>query len=114
MRWFLSVNGEECTDPGPVDAALVQDLATGVSYDLVRPISIVGICHQFGEGNLLDAGVYNIELMSAPCEATNELNTNVPGPADATTGYNSVSRFIVEELPASRHNCTAQIVEPTI
>ena len=106
MRWFLTVNGEECSNPGPIDASLVYQLNPTVnSINLVRPASIVGICREFG-GKALSKGAYGVALMVKPCQENQDLPLEVPNPSDARTGYNSVSRFIVEEIPESEtDNC---------
>lgn len=115
MRWFLTVNGEECSDPGPIDAALVQDLTEirfPPNYDLFRPASIVGICRGYGGSNL-SPGDYTVELMVGPCVAAEGDATAVPVPADTMTGYNSVSRIIIEEIPDSPSFCERAIVTPS-
>lgn len=115
MRWFLTLNGQECADPGPIDIALAQNFpGTTITYDLTRPASIVGICRGIEGGALLaPLGDYSVELMVGPCARTDMGNgAVVPEPAHTTTGYNSVSRFVVEEIPDSRHDCNAQILLP--
>ena len=95
MRWYITINGEECVDPGPIDAAIRQDLAIGfltVQFDLRRPGTVAGICRGTTEGNLMPSGTYTIGLTVSNCEA-------FVGSFDTLTGYNSVSRFIIEELP---------------
>ena len=104
MRWFLTLDGEECSDPGPVDIALSQSLTD--TYDLNRPASIVGVCNAHRNSTTTPAGDYEVELRVAPCEVTDEGNqAAVPDPGTTTTGYNSVSRFVVEEIPKSGEEC---------
>ena len=112
MRWFVTLNGRECSDPGPIDAALVQDL-TDINpvrpNDLRRPTSIMGICRGFG-GERTRRGNYNVELMVGACQGGEGNNQVVPDPSSTVTGYNSVSRFIVEEIPdQSDSECLSQI-----
>lgn len=102
MRWFITIDGQECANPGPVDGALVQN-TVGAAYDLGRPASIVGICRGITtDEGLLEAGEHSVELLVGPCRVTDEgLAVDVPERAATTTGYNSVSRIIVEEIPDS-------------
>lgn len=107
MRWFLTIDGMECANPGAVDGALVQN-TFGATSNLGRPASIVGICRGItgGEGLLLGVGQHSVELLVGPCRVTDEGSlAEVPERAATTTGYNSVSRFIVEEIPDSTE-CT--------
>ena len=101
MRWYITIDGEECANPGPVDGALVQN-TVGTAYDLGRPASIVGICRGIAGEELLEAGEHSVEVLVGPCRVTDEGSVAaVPERAATTTGYNSVSRFIVEEIPDS-------------
>lgn len=105
MRWFLTVNGEECSDPGPIDIALSQSLPGDASYDLTRPASIVGICNGYSNSTMLP-GDYTVELRVAACEVTDENNpAAVPEAGNTITGQNSVSRFVIEEIPKSGEEC---------
>ena len=47
MRWFITIDGQECSDPGPIDIAIRQDqteLDEDIWYDDYRPASVVGYC----------------------------------------------------------------------
>ncbi len=95
MRWYITVNGEDCGNPGTLDAAIRQDLTDGglsEQFDLRRPASVVGICRGTPSAPFLSPGEYTIGLVVGEC--TRFLETY-----EVLTGYNSVSRFIVEELP---------------
>lgn len=106
MRWFLTLNGEECANPGPIDVVLSQSLTGNTFYDLTRPASIVGICDGFGNSTMLAAGDYTVELRVTGCEMTDENNqAPVPEPGSTTTGQGAVSRFVIEEIPRSREDC---------
>ena len=94
MRWFITIDGEECSNPGPIDVAVRQDLSElgGDFFDEYRPASVVGYCRGSASSNLT-VGVHTIGLSVGAC---------VEGLLDTSqvmTGYNSVSRFIIEELP---------------
>lgn len=100
MRWFLTVNGEECTDPGPIDGSIRQDLSSGVftsQFDTRRPVTIAGICRGTSAA-LLPSGTYTIGLIVRECQ-------NFLGTFNVFTGYNSVSRFIIEEIPDQDPRC---------
>ena len=101
MRWFVTVNGEECKYPGPIDGSIRQDLTAGrftVQFDARRPSTITGICRgTAGEGQL-EPGVHNIGLSVGECP-------NFVETYNVLTGYNSVSRFIIEEIPDEDPQC---------
>lgn len=100
MRWFLTVNGEECTNPGPIDGSIRQDLSSGVftsQFDTRRPVTIAGICRGTSAA-LLPSGTYTIGLIVGECQ-------NFLGTFNVFTGYNSVSRFIIEEIPDQDPRC---------
>ena len=98
MRWFITIDGEECSNPGPIDVAIRQDLSElGVNtlFDEYRPASVVGYCRGSASSNLT-AGAHMIGLSVGACPDSEGLDFTT---ADVLTGYNSVSRFIIEELP---------------
>lgn len=104
MRWFLTIDGEECSDPATIDAALSQNL-DGVVNVLQRPASIVGICRAAETMGELSEGEHVVGLRVGACISTDD-GLTVPPPSGASTGFYSVSRFIVEEIPDSRRDCT--------
>lgn len=102
MRWYITLNGEECEDPGTIDAAIRQDLTDGgltEQFDLHRPASVVGVCRGTPSSPSLPSGGYTIGLVAGEC-------TGFFATYDVLTGYNSVSRFIVEEIPDQDPSCT--------
>lgn len=102
MRWFLAIDGEECTDPGPIDGALAQDIDENV-YILNRPASIAGVCRGVAKERF-GVGAHSVQLKVAPCQDTGD-GTTVPERSGTSTGFNSVSRFVVEEIPDGRDDC---------
>jgi len=86
MRWYFTINGAECSDPGPIDTTIFQSR----NYHIVRQSGITGICRQAG-GRNLTAGVYRIQFSIKDCNAFGGFVY------DAYTGWNSVSRIIIEE-----------------
>ena len=100
MRWFITIDDGECADPGPIDAVIWQDLSTGplsVQFDLRRPGTVAGICRG-NEGGWLSPGEYTIGLTVGQCDDFLESFS-------VLTGYNSVSRFIIEEVPDQAPDC---------
>eukprot|EP00731_Ephydatia_muelleri_P009476 Em0005g62a len=100
MRWYVTINGMECRNPGPVDAAIKQDLIgarLSVPFDLHSPASISGICKGTIPGGTLDTGEYVVGLTAGICDGYSQT-------FDVLTGYNSVSRFIIEEMPSQRED----------
>lgn len=105
MRWFITVNGEECSDPGPIDVALRQDLSDVNQanwFDEYRPASVVGFCRGTSTGSKLSSGSHTIGLSVGACADAEVLDIST---ADVLTGYNSVSRFIIEEFPDENQQC---------
>ena len=98
MRWFVTVDGEECADPGPIDIAIRQDLTEldmEDQFDDFRPASVVGYCRGNSLGGF-SAGSHTIGLSVGACLNTDDEDFTT---SDVMTGYNSVSRFIIEEVP---------------
>ena len=117
MRWYFTLNGDECSDPGhyiiitsfldtiqygnngdiiimsyppgPIDAVIFQSR----NYHIVRQSTISGICSQIGGNQNLTAGVYRIQFLIQDCISFGGFVY------DAYTGWNSVSRITIEELP---------------
>ena len=94
----MNVNDEECADPGPIDGSIRQDLRLSVQFDTRRPSTITGICRGTAGGGGLAAGTHNIGLSVGACPTF--LDTY-----SVLTGYNSVSRFIIEEIPDEDPEC---------
>ncbi|XP_068673933.1 collagen triple helix repeat-containing protein 1-like isoform X2 [Montipora foliosa] len=85
-RWFITFNGAECSGPMPVD--VVQWIQKGVGHDEHRPLSIEGYCENIHKGKIR-VGI-------------NIGNCNGYGNSDGHTGWNSVSRLMIEEVPRSQ------------
>ncbi|XP_078700862.1 uncharacterized protein LOC144927355 [Branchiostoma floridae x Branchiostoma belcheri] len=86
-RWFLTLNGTECTDPAPIDGIMYMHNRVEDGYvNVHRATTIDGLC--YGE----PAGPVTVALNVGPCthDGLDE--------GSAHTGYNSYSRIIVEEL----------------
>lgn len=95
MRWLFLIDGDDCTEPGPVDALLYQS----ANYHLLRPSYFSGICQQAGD-RPLSGGYHIVQLRVQDCPGFNGFVY------DAYTGFNSISRILVEEvLPCEWGGC---------
>ncbi len=88
MRWYFTIDGQECSDPGPIDMVLFQ---TG-NYHIVRTSQVTGVCREAG-GSVLGAGAKRIQFQLMECPGFRGLVY------DAYTGWNSLSKVIIEEVP---------------
>jgi len=78
-RWFLTFNGAECSMP--IDTAVYS----GGAWNIIRTATIEGYCSGISKGSV------NVALNVGPCGGGYS-------PGNAYTGWNSVSRIIVEEV----------------
>ena len=84
-RWFITFNGAECSGPLPIDAVL---WIRNKDEDNHRPGFIEGYCNNIHKGKIR-VGI-------------NIGNCGGYGNSDGSTGWNSVSRLIIEEVPRSQ------------
>ena len=94
MRWFLTIDGEECLDPAPIDAVLYSINASSVNIH--RGSTIAGICSGTASGDI-GLGEHTVTLNVGMCDGFNETY-------NAFTGLNSVSAFTLEEMPPGTFN----------
>ncbi|KAM4569020.1 collagen triple helix repeat-containing protein 1-like isoform 3-T3 [Fundulus diaphanus] len=88
QRWYFTFNGAECTGPLPVESIIYLDQGSpelNSTINIHRTSSVEGLC----EG--IKAGLVDVALWVGTC-------SDYPR-GDASTGWNSVSRIIIEELP---------------
>ena len=85
-RRFITFNGPECSSPLPIDVALWVN--KGVGYDEHRPGSIEGYCDNIHKGKI------RVGINIGNCPGY--------GNSDGSTGWNSVSRLMIEEVPRSQ------------
>jgi len=83
-RWFFTFNGAECSGPMPIDGVIYMHRVRGEEPLRVRHIE--GYCENIPKGRVRVG--FNVG--------------NCPrfGNADAYSHWNSVSRIVVEEVPA--------------
>ncbi|XP_015753806.1 PREDICTED: collagen triple helix repeat-containing protein 1-like [Acropora digitifera] len=82
-RWFITFNGAECNGPMALDVVLW--VMKGAGYQEHRPGSIEGYCQNIHKGKIR-VGI-------------NIGNCNGYGNSNGFTGWNSVSRLMIEEVP---------------
>ena len=99
---YLTIDGNECSYPLPIDAAINQDLTTTFrsrQFDMRRPGTISGLCGGPSPGNTFSADDHVVKLYVDRCEGSEDSYQVI-------TGYESVSRFILEEVEAPNIDCT--------
>ena len=82
-RWYFTFNGAECAAPLPIDGVLYME--TGKNQNIHRVRHIEGHCNNIHKGKV------RVGFWVGNCAGY--------GNADAYTGWNSVSRIFVEEVP---------------
>ena len=82
-RWFITFNGQECSSPTPIDAVIYADVAVNVH----RPGTLDGFCENIPKGRVV------VGVSVGDCKHPSHPN------GDAYTGWNSVARLIIEEVP---------------
>ncbi|XP_015213580.2 collagen triple helix repeat-containing protein 1a isoform X1 [Lepisosteus oculatus] len=88
QRWYFTFNGAECTGPLPIEAIIYLDQGSpefNSTINIHRTSSVEGLC----EG--IHAGLVDVAVWVGTC-------VDYPR-GNASTGWNSVSRVIIEELP---------------
>ncbi|XP_054840982.1 collagen triple helix repeat-containing protein 1 [Eublepharis macularius] len=88
QRWYFTFNGAECSGPLPIEAIIYLDQGSpelNSTINIHRTSSVEGLC----EG--ISAGLVDVAIWVGTC-------LDYPK-GDASTGWNSVSRIIIEELP---------------
>ena len=81
-RWFFKFNGNECSGPMTIEAAVYNNWPSG-NPNLLHYRSFEGYCENIPQGRVA------VELWVGQCSRTL---------GDAKTGWNSVSQIIIEEV----------------
>ena len=84
-QWFITFNGAECSGPLPID--VVWWMASS-SHESHKPGAIEGYCDNIHKGKI------RVGINIGNCPGYGNSNGN--------TGWNSVSRLIIEEVPRSQ------------
>lgn len=82
-RWYFTFNGVECNSPYAIDGVFY--MKSGSSQDIHRHRHIEGYCNKIHKGNV------QIGFWVGNCHGY--------GNADAHSGWNSVSRIVIREVP---------------
>ena len=83
-RWFFKFNGNECSGPMTIEAAVYNYWPSG-SPNLLHHRSFEGYCENIPQGRVI------VELWVGKCLSGHTLG-------DAYTGWESVSRIMIEEV----------------
>ena len=86
-RWYFKFNGNECSGPMTIDAVVYNDWPSGNAY-LYHHRSFEGYCEN------IPKGAVRVELWVGKCSGHTLGN--------AYTGWNSVSRIMIEEVSRSQ------------
>ena len=85
-RWYFTFNGAECSAPLSIDGIVFME--TGGNKNLHRVRHIEGHCNNIHKGKV------RVGFWIGNCASY--------GNVDGYTGYNSVSRMFVEEVPKAQ------------
>ena len=85
-RWYFKFNGNECSGPMTIDSVLYTNFH-GQRPNVHRNHFFEGYCENLARGTV------KVELWVAICSGNSQ--------SDAYTGWGSVSRIMIEEVPPS-------------
>ena len=84
-RWYFKINGNECNRPAAIEALVYNYWPSGnTNHDQLHHRSFDGYCEN------IPKGVVRVELWVGKCSGYTL--------GDAWTGWNSVSRIMIEEV----------------
>jgi len=86
-RWYFKFNGSECSGPLPIDSVVFNGWPGGLS-SILRHHSFEGYCENLARSTV------SVELWVGRCPGASLGN--------AYTGWKSVSRIVIEEVPPSQ------------
>ena len=84
-RWYFKFNNKECSGPMTIEAVVYSKWPSG-KPNLLHHRSFEGYCENIPGGKI------TVELWVGQCDGGYTLG-------EATTGWNSVSRIMIEEVP---------------
>ena len=82
-RWYFTFDGAECKKPATIEGAVYVDSTKEYSY---RHRHIEGYCNQVPKGHI------RVGFWIGKCESGHSLG-------DGHTGWQSMSRIVIEEVP---------------
>ena len=83
-RWYFKFNGNECSGPMTIEAAVYNNWSYGRNSDQLHHRSFEGYCENIPQGAV------RVELWVGQCGGSTL--------GDAYTGWSSVSRMMIEEV----------------
>ena len=83
-RWYFKFNGNECSGPMTIEAAVYNDWPSKTNPNLLHHRSFEGYCENISQGAV------RVELWVGKCSHYTL--------GDADTGWNSASRIMIEEV----------------
>ena len=87
-RWYFKFNGHECSGPMTIEAVIYNNWqSSGNNHNLLHHRSFEGYCENIPQGAV------RVELWVGQCSGYK---------GDAHTGWNSVSRIMIEEVSRSQ------------
>ena len=84
-RWYFTFDGAECTKPATIEGAVYVKSSQVNTY---RHRHIEGYCNQVPKGHI------RVGFWIGKCQGYSL--------GDGATGWNSVSRIVIEEVPPSQ------------
>jgi len=87
-RWYFTFNGAECSSPGSIDGAFYMRTGKSPLHNLHRHRHIEGHC------NNIHKGMVRVGFWVGRCGSEKS--------ADAYTGWHSMSRIFIEEVPKAQ------------
>jgi len=87
-RWYFKFNSNECSGPLPIDSVVSNNWPGGIGNNY-RNHFFEGYCENLARGTV------SVELWVGKCSGYST-------EGDAYTGFNSVSRIMIEEVPPSQ------------
>ncbi|CAH3191478.1 unnamed protein product [Porites evermanni] len=83
-RWYFKFNGNECSGPMTIEAVVYNNWSSGRNANQLHHRSFEGYCENIPQGTV------RVELWVGKCSSQTL--------GDAYTGWNSVSRIMIEEV----------------
>ena len=84
-RWYITFNGAECSGPITIEGVVYVN----INSDVLRPRHIEGFCEN------IPSGIIRIAVRVGNCPDY--------GSSNRLSGWNSVSRIMIEEYPQSQN-----------
>ena len=104
MRWFVTINGEECTQPAAIDGVIYT--VNGTDVNIHRGSTITGVCEATSSGSI-GVGAVEVVMNLGTCGGFNET-------FDSYTSLRSLSTIEIKEMPPRESGHThLHLLSPT-